>query len=341
MNILRWKGILWLGSLAAGGYLVFYVYDFLQRKEVLEKEVSNEELAEALDGVKKPEEQRSDHVEASAMQRVFFNLDWTGKEKIKPVAQQRGNEPATPPKKPVATLLSILGIKVDTTRPEQSRAYVKFLDPTLAPHNAVPQATTLHPEQHLPSPFQDVFVKEITGGGVVFAFDDASREPETVAPAAYQSSVRGELGIVVVGPDGVIKPQVRSRIATAAADQPPFRPEKLMQIRKNEFQVGTGTVEELDRDYSRILSRDISASTYKNPRTGETEGIKINKVAANSIPAQAGLTEGEVLKSINGHKVTSVNDAIAFVKANSDTTTTWTAVFDKQGREVTRTYYSP
>jgi len=39
--------------------------------------------------------------------------------------------------------------------------------------------------------------------------------------------------------------------------------------------------------------------------------------------------------------VTSVNDAIAFVKANSDTTTTWTAVFDKQGREVTRTYYSP
>ena len=61
----------------------------------------------------------------------------------------------------------------------------------------------------------------------------------------------------------------------------------------------------------------------------------------NSIPAQAGLTEGEVLKSINGHKVTSVNDAIAYVKANANATDTWVAVFEKQGREFTRTYHSP
>jgi hypothetical protein len=39
--------------------------------------------------------------------------------------------------------------------------------------------------------------------------------------------------------------------------------------------------------------------------------------------------------------VTSVNDAIAYVKANVNTTDTWTAVFEKQGREITRTYRSP
>jgi hypothetical protein len=39
--------------------------------------------------------------------------------------------------------------------------------------------------------------------------------------------------------------------------------------------------------------------------------------------------------------VTSVNDAVAFVKANANTTDTWVAVFEKQGREFTRTYHSP
>src|SRR5262249_9072919 len=122
---------------------------------------------------------------------------------------------------------------------------------------------------------------------------------------------------------------------------PLFRPEQLMQIRKNEFQIGTETVNTLNSDYSRILSSDISYSTYKNPRTGTPDGIKINHVTPDSIPDQAGLTEGEVLKSINGHKVTSVNDAVAFVKANANATDTWTAVFEKQGREFTRVYHSP
>ena len=42
MNIQRWKGIVWLGSLAVGGFLVYYVYDFLQAKEQLAQEVSEE-----------------------------------------------------------------------------------------------------------------------------------------------------------------------------------------------------------------------------------------------------------------------------------------------------------
>lgn len=339
MNIQRWKGMVWLGSLAVGGFLVFYVYDFLRKKEALAEEIPDEVLVAVLDGVKKPEEHKSDVVDLDAMKRVFFTHDWTGKEKEKPVAAAQGGGPVVVPKVAVGSLLKVLAIKVDTSRPERSVAYVKFVDPKLAVH-VEKEDVILRPEERLFTPYQDVRVKAITGSGVVFAFDDETRGEETVTTSPYLA-MRGELGIVVVGPEGAILPQVQKQIDAASPELPPWNPEQLTQIRKNEFQVGTLTLEELDRDYSRILSRDIEYSTWKNPRTGASEGIKINRVAPGSIPAQAGLTEGEVLKSINGHKVTSVNDAIAYVKANADGTSEWTAIFEKQGREFTRTYRSP
>ena len=53
------------------------------------------------------------------------------------------------------------------------------------------------------------------------------------------------------------------------------------------------------------------------------------------------MTSGEIVKSINGHPVTSVNDAVAYVKGEAGTTNTWIVVFEKQGREFTRIYKSP
>jgi membrane-associated protease RseP (regulator of RpoE activity) len=233
----------------------------------------------------------------------------------------------------------VLAIKVDTSKPDQSRAYVKFTDPKLDVHKEKDD-TVLKPGERLFAPYQDIRVEAITGQGVVFAFDDATRAQETVTTSAYVSQRGAPVGIVQVGPEGVIYPNVERRIGVNT-DFQPFRPEQLVQIRKNEFQVGTETLKELDRDYTDILSRDVSYTTHRDPRTGANDGIKINRVKEGSIPAQAGLTEGEVLKSINGHKVTSVNDAVAFVKANAETTDTWFAVFEKQGREFTRTYHSP
>lgn len=337
MNIQRWKGIVWLGSLAVGGALVFYVFDFLKNKEALAQEVSDEQLSAVLDSVKRPPVDKSNVVEYSSIQRVFHEIDWTGKPRAvapkpgTPVVQQET------PKVAIHTLLKVLAIKVDTGKPDKSVAYVKFVDPKLSVHTEK-EDPILRPGERLFTPYQDVQVEAITPDGVVFAFDDAAREKETVPTL---SAERDDLGIVMVGPGGAILPELQSRIENAAPDTPPWNPEQLTQIRKNEWQVGTETLAELDRDYSRILSRDVSYSTYKNPRTGATDGIKISRVSPNSIPAQAGLTEGEVLKSINGHKVTSVNDAIAYVKANANSTDTWTAVFEKQGREFTRTYRSP
>jgi hypothetical protein len=338
MNIQRWKGIVWLLSLAVGGFLVYYVADFLRNREELAKEVQAEELAGVLDAVKKPEEQKSDVVDYTSIQKVFHDHDWTGKEKPKPVVESEKG-PVEVPKVAVASLLKVLAIKVDTGKPERSAAYVKFVHPELSSHTDH-EDTILKPEERLFAPYEDVRVESITPAGVVFAFDDETREKETVPTSPYTSAM-GQLGIVVVGPDGAIGPELQRQIQLAGADVPPWRPEQLTALGKNRYQVGTETLRELDEDYSRILSRDISYSTYKNPRTGATEGIKVNSVKPGSIPAQAGLSEGEVLKSINGHKVTSVNDAIAYVKANADMTDTWVALFEKQGREFTRTYHSP
>jgi len=341
MNIQRWKGLIWFGALIVGGGFCYSFVDFLQRKDELSKEVPDGVLAAVLDGVVKPEEHKSDLVDINAMQRVFNRMDWTGKEKVKPVVPTPGAKPDVVPKDPIETLLKVLAIKVDTSKPERSVAYVKYTHAKLLAHNNVPEDAVLQPDERLPDPYQDAKVEAITPEGIVFVFDDAAREKEVVPAAPYQSQLRPDLGIVVVGAEGEILPQVQRQIQLASPDLPPWKPEQLTQIRKNEFQVGTQTIDDLNQDYSRILSRDLSFSTYKDPRTGEVEGLKITRVLPNSIPAQAGLTEGEVLKSINGHKVTSANDAIAFVKANVDSTSTWTAVFEKQGREFTRVYHSP
>jgi hypothetical protein len=303
MNIQRWKGLVWLASAAVGAYLLYYVVDFLRRKEVLARVVPNEEITAVLDGVKRPAEQKADVVQYSLIKRIFHEHDWTGKERLKPVVQQDGEKPPPVPKVAVASLLKILAIKVDLTRPENSVAYVKFVDGKLAVHTGSGD-NILHQEAwpgpgpderqgraRLFPPYQDIRVEGITREGVVFAFDDAEREREVVQTSPYQSALHSDLGIVQVGPDGPVMPQADRRIV-AVTPAVPWRPEQLTPLRKNEWQVGTGTLADLERDYAQILSRDINCSTYKDPRTGATEGIKINRVAPGSIPAQAGLSEG-------------------------------------------------
>jgi len=340
MNIQRWKGMIWLASLGAGGTLVFAVVQFLQNKDQLAREIPVEHLAEVLDSVPEREEQTTDVVDYySGIQRTFHKLDWTGKPPPPPPP------PPVPgvtkaPVVPVSKLLDVVVVKEDSD-PKLSLAYVKYVDGKLTAHNTGDREDRiLRPGKRLFSPFENVKVDSITAEGVVFAFDDPERQKETVAPPSYTLQ-GGGLGLVFVAPGGVLQPERTSRLVNAPAGQTKFQPGKTMQVRKNEFQIGTQSLAELDEDYSRILSRDVRYSTYKNPRTGASEGLKVNYVAPGSLPEQHGLTEGEVIKSINGHRVTSVNDAVAYVKANADSTDTWTVLFEKQGREFTRTYYSP
>lgn len=48
-----------------------------------------------------------------------------------------------------------------------------------------------------------------------------------------------------------------------------------------------------------------------------------------------------MIKSVNGHPVTSVSEAITYVKNNSSQYTTWEVVVESKGKLKTLFYHSP
>ncbi|HED65990.1 MAG TPA: hypothetical protein ENJ09_10600 [Planctomycetes bacterium] len=339
MNIQRIKTLTWAAAVLVGALLVQEVWSFLQNKDTLDDYVDQDEIVRALeDGIVEPEPIKSEVVDVREINIVFHQMDWTGR----PPAEVRetapkNEEPQGPPKTPVSDLLTILAIQVDPSDPSQSKAFVKYTDPGLARLHNEPRERFLKVGQSLGGVYNSITVSKIEVEGVTFSFGDEDREDEVVPALEYSGD---SLGIVAVGPDGILTPTRSSRIPTSDNYvRPTVR--QTREVRRNEFQIGTDTAREFEENYSAILSRDLQYRPARDPRDGSIKGIQITKVAPGSIPAQHGLTEGEIVKSINGHKVTSVNEAVAYVKQNADTTDTWIVVFEKQGREFTRTYSSP
>ena len=64
-------------------------------------------------------------------------------------------------------------------------------------------------------------------------------------------------------------------------------------------------------------------------------------VKPGSVASSHGLSNGDVVKSINGHPVTSKQEAITFVKNNKDVYDKWEVVVESKGRLKTLVYYSP
>lgn len=342
MKTSRIKGLVWIAAVGVGGYLGYYVQDFLQRKGELEQMLPQEKQREVLDNVERPPVEENQVVDLRAVKAVFGReMDWTGKPPPPPPKVDPGprKDPVVP-KVAVADLLKVLYTQAHTREPELSRAWVSYVGP-LARANEDLDNRLLHVGDALPQPHHAIQVKAITVDGVVFAFpEDEGREDEVVASLEFDDA--GVLGIVTLAPGEVanLRPTGQAGIRRVT-DPRPWVPGRSERIGKNEWQVGTKDLEEVGQDYARILTEDLRYRNFRNPKTGQIDGIQITDVRSGSIPANHGITTGEVLKSINGHKVTSVNDAIAFVKANAETTNTWVAVFAKQGREFTRVYRSP
>jgi C-terminal processing protease CtpA/Prc len=64
-------------------------------------------------------------------------------------------------------------------------------------------------------------------------------------------------------------------------------------------------------------------------------------VAVGSIAERHGAQEGDVIKSINGHPVTSVQEAITFAKNHANEYTVWKIVVENKGKSRTVIYESP
>lgn len=339
MNPARFKALLWLSSLAIAGYLGWYVYGFVQERDALRRGVTTEEQKAVLESVAAPEPPKEDVVAYDAIRRVYHSMVWNGAVKDTQLGPKGPDKPTTPPKTPVADLLSVILIQVDPRHPEASLAVVRYKDPKLQSQVKRMEDVVLRVEKKLPAPHQQVKVVRIESDGVTFGFeDDAERAEETVPPVPYPGDT---VEIVQVGPEGVREPpKNRSGIARREGYEP-WWPSETKQVRTNEFLIGPQTASQVEQDYSRILSQDVGYQPYRNPRTHAVEGLRVTYVRGGSVVADHGISEGEILKSINGVTVKSVSDAIAYVKQAADTTDTWVALFEKQGKEFTRTYKSP
>jgi hypothetical protein len=338
MNFQRIKAITWLGTLLVGAYLAWSVTEFLRHQDLLSAQVTPDEQLALLDNIEVPPPPSTSLVDYDFVSKTFHDMNWTGKAAPKPTEPRIAEGEIEAPTTPVSDLLSVLLIQVDTRDEKGSLGFVKYLDSALAGAVTSPDDRILRIESKLSGRYSHIRVSAITVEGIEFSFDgDEEREKELVPPVAFPSDAPE---IVKVGSGGAIMPAAPSGIEVNS-NPPPFRPERTFVMGTNQYLLGTEDLARMDEDYSRILSQDMRYSTHRDPVTGDVDGLEIDSVKKGSLPAQHGLTDGEVLKSVNGHRVTGVSDLMNFVREESAKTDTWVAVFEKRGREFTRTYKSP
>lgn len=334
MSITHLKLVTWIAGIALGVYLAWFVRGFFLEREDLAAQITQEEQRKWLNAVEQPEPPRNDVVAYDSIMSTFHDMNWTGKLPPKPVEVVKNEGPKELPKTPVADLLKILLVQVDTDDGAGSLAYVSFVDPGLSAAALAPDDSILRIGDDLGGKYSHVVVDAIARDGVTFRFtDDEEREPETLRSLAFPAEASSL--IVKVGEDGVLVP-VSAPIPTSARPIDNRKiPDITILIAENHYLVGKSDREQWAQDYSKILA-EVRYDRHRDPKTGEVNGIELKEVPEGSVAAGYGAKAGQVIKSINGHPVTSVNEAISYAKQNQDKYTKWTVVYEEQGKEYTK-----
>jgi hypothetical protein len=263
------------------------------------------------------------------------HLNWTGKEKEKPVEAPKGNQ--EPPKIKVDEVISVLMIKADMSDRKSSSIFFKYKNKAsnVGLKNDGPAGGFLLKEgDHLGAPYDKIRLDEITGEGALFAFEGEQRERELLAPGTFEV-----VGPVVVGPEGALMPKPGTLIPSVK--EAPFSLEHTSKIGPNTYKIGTKDAELWEANYQEELSRNVQTRRHQDSRTGKYDGVEITGVSAGSLAASHGAQEGDVIKSINGQSVTSMSEAVQYVKTHSNQTTTWEVVVESKGITRTVIYHSP
>jgi hypothetical protein len=187
---------------------------------------------------------------------------------------------------------------------------------------------------HLATPHEYARIDKIDSQAVRFAFDDANREPEPISPDEFDSRTT----IVQVDQDGVIRAKLGG---IPKSDVKPWQPTHTTAFGTNRYMLGTEDMLYANENYPKILSDEVRTGRHQDPRTGKYDGIEIDSVTPNSFADRHGAQEGDVVKSINGHPVTSVQEAISYAKMNANQFTTWEIVIERNGKLQTFYYQSP
>ncbi len=349
MNITQAKILSWLSAAVLAVGLSAYVVVFLRDVQV-KNVLPDPARVQAVLDESKPIETKVEDIVAYPVVRELFHpsceeckknkncrhLNWTGAVQAPPP-----EETAAPVEKPVAPvvavkeLVRILMVKVDMADPQASNVFLKYRPKSGVTNTGNPPGFLMRQGDPLAAPHGHIRIDSISTEGVLFAFESGDRESELLGPDELDVGA----AIVQVGPDGVILPKARSAIPQG--DAPVFNPERTTQLGANHFVLGTNDMQFFNENYAEVLVRDVRTARHQDPKTGKYDGIEIKEVAVGSIAERHGAMEGDVIKSINGHPVTSVQEAITFAKNHANEYTVWKIVVENKGKSRTVTYETP
>jgi hypothetical protein len=348
MNIGQIKIFSWTGAGMLTLGLSFYVWDYVAHMSARNQLPDPKLVKQVLEDVEPIKVKAEEVVPYADIKRLFHttclecktnpncrHLNWTGKEKEKPAPTVDVHQ--EPPKVKVDELLSVMMIKADMSDRKNSTIFFKY-KPKANSAGLVNNSLgfLLREGEHLGAPFEKIRLDEITGTGAWFAFEDEKepREREVLAPGTFEVA-----GPVAVGPDGAILPPANALIPSTK--EQPFSLEHTSKIGNNIWKIGTKDADYFSKNYQEELTRNVDTRRHQDPRSGKYDGIEISRVTAGSAAAEHGAQEGDVIKSINGQAVTSMQEAIHYVKTHADQTNVWEVVVESKGITKTMIYHSP
>lgn len=261
-------------------------------------------------------------VDYKELQETFLDMNWTGEPPAEAPKPQATKVETGPKYEPLDKVLAVFMIRYDNQDPGGSVADVGYRKER--------KDASLSVGDTLMAPYDYAVVHAIKPRGLIFAFTDPERPNEEVYPDALKEKL-----IVKVDADGLMVP-TSEPIPTADGDG--ALSTKTEEIARNTFQLGGEDMDSFSRDYQRILTEEVTTDTYW--KDGKRAGVEIKSVKSGSIASRHGAMEGDVLISINGHKVTSESEAISYVKQNSEKYSAWEVVVLRFGKEETIVYHS-
>lgn len=321
----------WLGSALLATALCGVIYLFVGQRDSGASPFDRS-YAKALLNESKPEAKAArvmlDYKGEILPRWITFN--WTGKPAPPPkvVDETDGGIAELKVATPVSDLMAVRYVQYDTVDPGGSRMFVQYIG-QLEPEGTA----TLSVGDKLPSPYENIVVHRIEPETIIFSFSEEDREEEHLPLNAF-----ADLELIhEVGEDGVVQvvqrslPQVQRKSVAA--------PLLTRQVSNGNWELGVDDAYAFANDYQRILTQDVRLKThYKN---GKRSGIEVMSVEPGSIAARHGVEVGDIIISVNGHLVSSEQEAIKWAKNNADRYSVWEVVVENHGRRITRVFHSP
>lgn len=348
MNLGLVKLVLWIGALGLLGGLAFTLYEYKTTKGERRHMWITEDIQQGVLKQEPREVSELPELPYDPVKGMFYALNWTGAvvEEVIVVTPGPGPVPVLI-SEPIDRLVEVLFIQQDTTAADRSLAMVKYVG-KLAAYQAREKIDghILQIGDTLPTKWDYWELVEIDAAqGLTFRCTtpdifDRAPEDEVVAPP---EPISGD--IPVLGADGVVVDVDRTGIPDATDEQRRDFTDswsvETYQVRTGYTRVGTNDAASIETDYLDILSKEVRHRSWRNPKTNQYEGIEILEISPGSIAGNFGVRTGDVIKSINGNDVSSVNEAITFAKNNSEYYSVWEVVVENAGQERTVTVETP